>query len=79
MIKNEEYRLMFHIFIFQSRKDKLKCELENVMVFLMWKSGEFFSTEGHLLNYKRHKRITIDISLLSFFYAFGGSILFLCF
>jgi len=35
---------MFQIFIFQSRKDKLKCELENVMVFLMWKSGEFFST-----------------------------------
>jgi hypothetical protein len=41
--------LMFHIFIFQSRKDKLKCELENVMVFLMWKSGEFFSTEGSFL------------------------------
>ena len=35
-------KLMFQIFVFQSRKDKLKCELENVMVFLMWKSVEFF-------------------------------------
>jgi len=49
---------MFHISILQSRKDKLKCELENVMDFLIWKSVDFFSTEGYGLNHKRDKRTT---------------------
>jgi hypothetical protein len=50
---------MFHIFIFQSRKDKLKCELENVMVFLMWKSVDFFSKGERFRAIEAHPRDTV--------------------
>ena len=62
---------MFHIFIFQSRKDKLKCELENVMVSLMWKSGEFLSTSVSFLTTEKTEKEHRDYRVLCFFCVTG--------